>query len=76
MTQHATLLHLQKFSLLLFNGTFAEEWGPDEQRCCKLTFIGKNLDKKAITDAFLRCECDEEVRKETLGVFSVQDAHL
>jgi hypothetical protein len=30
-------------------------WRPDEKRYCKLVFIGKNLDRKELTDAFNAC---------------------
>lgn len=30
-------------------------WQPDEKRYCKLVFIGKNLDRKELTDAFNAC---------------------
>merc|ERR1711998_349239 len=33
---------------MIFNGTFAEDWGADEARCCRLTFIGKDLDHEEL----------------------------
>lgn len=47
---------------MLFNGDFTGQWNPEEDRDCRFVFIGKGLDKKSITDAFLRCECDEDLR--------------
>ena len=37
---------------MIFTGKFMEEWKPDETRVCKLTFIGKNIDKVALRAAF------------------------
>merc|ERR1711907_400923 len=61
---------------MLFNGTFAEEWGPDEQRCCKLTFIGKNLDHDELRNNFYACMANEENRAKRLKRlrFDVGDA--
>merc|ERR1711871_532388 len=39
---------------MLFSGTFAEEWG-EEPRCCRLTFIGKNLDHDELRQKFYDC---------------------
>jgi len=30
-------------------------WQPEEKRYCKLVFIGKNLDRKELNDAFNAC---------------------
>jgi G3E family GTPase len=30
-------------------------WQPDEKKYCKLVFIGKNLDRKELNDAFNAC---------------------
>ena len=40
---------------MIFNGTYSEPWGADETRCCKLMFIGKNLDEKELKAGFERC---------------------
>ena len=29
---------------MIYEGRFTEQWGANEARTCKLTFIGKNLD--------------------------------
>jgi len=44
---------------MLFNGTFTEEWG-DEERSCKLTFIGKNLNHEELRNQFYACMATEE----------------
>lgn len=45
---------------MIFNGTFTEEWGPDEQHYCKLIFIGKNLDHEELRSNFYACMENEE----------------
>jgi G3E family GTPase len=35
--------------------SFMGSWGSDEKRRCKVCFIGKDLDRKSITDAFMAC---------------------
>merc|ERR1712216_1103708 len=40
---------------MVFDGQPMEPWGPDEKRCNKLVFIGKELDRKELTEAFLLC---------------------
>jgi len=51
---------------MLFNGTFAEEWAPDEQRRCKLTFIGKNLDHEELRNNFYACMATEENKEKRI----------
>ena len=46
---------------MLFDGRFTEPWGADE-RCCKLVFIGKGLDKAALEASFHECLDTEENR--------------
>lgn len=46
----------------LFNGRFAESWGPDEVRETRFVFIGKNLDKEALTEGFLDCRATKHLR--------------
>jgi G3E family GTPase len=41
---------------MLFGGQFADPWAPGEVRGCKFIFIGKNLDRTDITEAFLACK--------------------
>eukprot|EP00775_Hariotina_reticulata_P009293 gene9293-9458_t len=36
-------------------GGAGRPWAPDEKRYCKLVFIGKNLDRQELTDAFNAC---------------------
>jgi len=61
---------------MLFNGTFAEEWGPDETRCCRLTFIGKNLDHDDLRNNFYACMATEENKQKRLKMlrFDIGDA--
>lgn len=40
---------------MVFDGQPMEPWGPDEVRCNKLVFIGKELNRKELTEAFLLC---------------------
>ena len=61
---------------MIFNGDFKEEWENDEERGCKLTFIGKNLDKAALEAGFNECLATEEnkrKREEALR-FKIGDA--
>ncbi|KAE9277317.1 hypothetical protein PF008_g28884 [Phytophthora fragariae] len=39
----------------LFNGRFADNWAPGETRETRFVFIGKNLDRVALTEGFLAC---------------------
>jgi G3E family GTPase len=50
---------------MIFNGDFENEvWGPDEERQCKLVFIGKNLDEDALRSAFSKCMASPELLEE------------
>ena len=40
---------------MLFDGDFTEAWGEGEERCCKLTFIGKHLDHASLRQGFDEC---------------------
>lgn len=40
----------------LLEGNFASEWKKDEKRESKLVFIGRNLDKKALSASFEACK--------------------
>ena len=40
---------------MIFKSNFAEAWAEGEARGCKLTFIGKNIDKEALRDGFIKC---------------------
>jgi G3E family GTPase len=49
----------QGVHMLLTMGSSAEgmgrPWAPDEKRTNKLIFIGRNLDRKALTESFEAC---------------------
>lgn len=50
---------------MIFEGMFDDLWGPDETRQSKLVFIGKNLDKAALTDGFKAClETSEKIAED------------
>jgi len=51
---------------MLFDGNFMEPWGPDEERCSKLTFIGKDLNEKELREGFERCLATPEREAERL----------
>lgn len=54
---------------MLFSGGFVDaEWGPGEKRENRFVFIGRDLDKQALIDGFMDCQCSEELR------FKVGDA--
>jgi len=59
---------------MLFSGTFAEEWG-EEPRCCRLTFIGKNLDHDELRQKFYDCMATEENQQKRIKMlrFGVGD---
>ena len=38
-----------------FKGEFTDEWQPDEKRCSRIVFIGRDLDRAYITDGFNAC---------------------
>ena len=44
---------------MLFNGNFSETtWAKDEKRESCFVFIGKNIDKKELSDGFMDCVVD------------------
>merc|ERR1712217_179686 len=49
----------QKFVFQAIHMLFANpqegEWGSDEEKVCKMVFIGKNLDRAELTDGFTKC---------------------
>jgi len=47
---------------MLFSGDFTTEWQPTDNKECRFVFIGKNLNKKTLTDGFLACKCDAVLR--------------
>merc|ERR1719326_30536 len=40
---------------MLFANSNEGEWQPDEEKRCKMVFIGKNLDRGELTDGFMKC---------------------
>merc|ERR1712178_638770 len=40
---------------MLFANSQEGEWGADEERRCKMVFIGKNLDRSELTSGFTKC---------------------
>ncbi|CAI5720736.1 unnamed protein product [Hyaloperonospora brassicae] len=46
----------------LFNGRFAGTWAPGETRETRFVFIGKNLDRDALTEGFLACRAGQDLR--------------
>lgn len=38
-----------------FAGKPQQPWGPEEKRCSKMVFIGKNLDRKELNEKFDEC---------------------
>lgn len=60
---------------MLFSGTYAEDWGVDETRCCRLTFIGKNLNHEELRNGFYDCMATEENQAKRLKLlrFDVGD---
>jgi len=47
---------------MLFSGDFQGEWKSDEPRQSRFVFIGKNLDKKFLMEAFESCLVTRELR--------------
>ncbi|KAF4129278.1 Cobalamin synthesis protein cobW C-terminal domain [Phytophthora infestans] len=46
----------------LFSGRFADNWAPGEKRETRFVFIGKNLDRQALTEGFLACRATTDLR--------------
>merc|ERR1712046_109259 len=40
---------------MLFANSQEGLWGPDEEKRCKMVFIGKNLDREELTSGFMKC---------------------
>nr|UVT37966.1 CobW domain-containing protein 4 [Karlodinium veneficum] len=40
---------------MLFANSQEGEWLPDEEKRCKVVFIGKNLDRNELTEGFMKC---------------------
>jgi len=47
---------------MLFSGNFAQSWAEGETRECRFVFIGKDINKKTLTDGFMACKCEEKLR--------------
>merc|ERR1719506_1230880 len=47
---------------MLFSGNFTVPWAQGEDRECRFVFIGKDLNKKTLSDGFLACKCNEKLR--------------
>ena len=47
---------------MIFSGAYTDPWG-DEERCCKLMFIGKNLDKEELEAGFEACRVEGSAPK-------------
>jgi hypothetical protein len=48
---------------MLFAGGFGERsWKAGEKRTCRFVFIGRNLDKQMLRDAFADCKAEETLR--------------
>lgn len=55
---------------MLFSGTFATPWRPEEKRVSKFVFIGRNLDVESLQLSFFSCRAEGKLR------FGVGDAVL
>merc|ERR1711979_27001 len=40
---------------MLFANSQEGSWAPDEERRCKMVFIGKNLSREELTNGFMKC---------------------
>jgi G3E family GTPase len=40
---------------MLFANSQEGAWGPDEEKICKMVFIGKNLNREELTTGFMKC---------------------
>jgi G3E family GTPase len=49
---------------MLFNGEFTTKW-EDAPRVNRMIFIGKNLDRKELTDSFMACMATENSKKKS-----------
>ena len=48
---------------MIFNAKFDEEWSDDEVRENRLVFIGKNLEKEALSEGFRACLATPELQR-------------
>ena len=47
---------------MIFSGAYTDPWG-DEERCCKLMFIGKNLNREELEEGFNKCRVEGSAPK-------------
>ena len=47
---------------MIYSSAYTEPWG-DEERCCKLMFIGKNLDRAELGAGFAKCRVEGNAAK-------------
>merc|ERR1711988_441250 len=40
---------------MLFANSQEGAWGPEEEKICKMVFIGKNLNREELTSGFMKC---------------------
>eukprot|EP00928_Gymnodinium_smaydae_P026758 TRINITY_DN20916_c1_g1_i1.p1 TRINITY_DN20916_c1_g1~~TRINITY_DN20916_c1_g1_i1.p1 ORF type:complete len:458 (+),score=112.33 TRINITY_DN20916_c1_g1_i1:41-1414(+) len=40
---------------MIFSNSVEGEWKPDEERRCKMVFIGRNLNREELTSGFMKC---------------------
>ena len=57
---------------MIFDGNFDKELWGSEPRINKLVFIGKNLDKEELTDAFVACLDIEENQDRIKAILAVK----
>jgi G3E family GTPase len=44
---------------MLFASSMEGSWEPNEEKRCKMVFIGKNLDREELTSGFMKCMAKE-----------------
>jgi len=47
---------------MLFANSMEGSWAPDEEKRCKMVFIGKNLNREELTNGFMKCMAKETVK--------------
>merc|ERR1712066_778279 len=54
---------------MLFANSQGNPWQKDEERRCKMIFIGKNLNREELTSGFMACmaSCVEPIKGETIA---------
>jgi hypothetical protein len=46
----------------VFRSDFRQTWEPNESRECRFVFIGRDLDKPALQEGFMKCKCSHTLR--------------